>query len=187
MRVDTVTDKTILVHTTDTDEFGDVTYIDGIVESLFEDTMTILPFRRRLSRTFKFIPTSGSLTVGGTYTVIVDKVVQDYGDIMMLDNVRQTVTVPERISPQSVTLDRNRLSLILTDKVRLIATVLPANADNKSVIWTSSDNSVATVDALGNVTAVGIGSARITATTAEGDLRLLRCHGEYSRDRNNIE
>lgn len=171
MRVDTVTDKTILVHTTDTDEFGDVTYIDGIVESLFEDTHDNLAVPGgKLSRTFKFIPTSGSLTVGGTYTVIVDKVVQDYGDIMMLDNVRQTVTVPERISPQSVTLDRNRLSLILTDKVRLIATVLPANADNKSVIWTSSDNSVATVDALGNVTAVGIGSARITATTAEGDL-----------------
>ena len=39
---------------------------------------------------------------------------------------------------------------------------------------------------MGNVTAVGIGSARITATTAEGDLTAYCDHGEYSRDENNM-
>lgn len=50
----------------------------------------------------------------------------------------------------------------------LTATVLPENATNKEVIWTSSDNAVATVTAEGVVTAVGEGTADITATTKDG-------------------
>ena len=49
----------------------------------------------------------------------------------------------------------------------LTATVLPAGASNKEVIWKSSDPAVATVEE-GVVTAVGKGTAIITATTMEG-------------------
>ena len=51
----------------------------------------------------------------------------------------------------------------------LVTTVLPEDADNKAVKWSSSDPNVATVDATGIVTARNIGTATITATTVDGN------------------
>ncbi len=51
---------------------------------------------------------------------------------------------------------------------KLKADVTPNNADNKSVTWSSSNESVATVDENGNVTAVGTGTSTVTVTTADG-------------------
>ena len=51
---------------------------------------------------------------------------------------------------------------------RLTATVLPSDADNRSVTWASSDEDVATVDAGGIVTAISAGTATVTATTNDG-------------------
>ena len=48
------------------------------------------------------------------------------------------------------------------------ATVTPSNATNKAVVWTSSNENVATVSANGVVSAVGTGTATITATTIDG-------------------
>lgn len=45
--------------------------------------------------------------------------------------------------------------MILDKTSKLLATLSPKNATNKEVTWQSSDVSVATVDADGNVTAVG--------------------------------
>ncbi len=53
-----------------------------------------------------------------------------------------------------------------TDKVKL--TFAPTSVTNKRVVYTSSDESVATVDATGKVTAVKAGTATITATTTDG-------------------
>ncbi|MCR5547527.1 MAG: Ig-like domain-containing protein [Bacteroidales bacterium] len=64
------------------------------------------------------------------------------------------------ISPQSVTLDRNK-------RIQLTATVLPENATEKGISWSSSDPAVATVTD-GEVTAKSIGSAKIIATTKDG-------------------
>ncbi len=50
----------------------------------------------------------------------------------------------------------------------LAVTFTPINASNKTVTWTSDDESVATVDENGTVTAMGRGSAIITATTYNG-------------------
>lgn len=54
------------------------------------------------------------------------------------------------------------------DSFTLIATLLPEGVNNTEVEWTSSDTAVATVDANGVVTAVGSGTATITATTKDG-------------------
>ena len=50
----------------------------------------------------------------------------------------------------------------------LTATVAPANATNKQLSWKSSNESIATVDASGKVTAIAEGTATITVTTVDG-------------------
>ena len=74
-----------------------------------------------------------------------------------------TVTQPVT----SVTLNKNTLELYTGGSENLTATVAPDNATNKTVTWSSSDNTVATVDNNGNVTAVKAGTATITATAAD--------------------
>lgn len=63
------------------------------------------------------------------------------------------------------------LSLIIGASKTLSATVLPANATYKNLTWTSSDASVATVDANGKVTAVALGTATVTAYSADGEVK----------------
>lgn len=67
-----------------------------------------------------------------------------------------------------VTLDKQTLELYTGDSQPLTATVQPANATNKNVTWSSDNETVATVDANGNVTAVAAGTATITVTTEDG-------------------
>ena len=69
----------------------------------------------------------------------------------------------EIIHVQSISLNHNTLSILLGGTADLVATVKPSNATDASVSWSSSDQSVATVSE-GTVTAVGAGSAIITAT-----------------------
>ena len=75
-----------------------------------------------------------------------------------------TVTVKQiLIAVENVTLDETTLTLMRGDTGKLTATVTPDNADDKTVLWSSSNASVATVDGNGTVTAVSKGTATITA------------------------
>ncbi len=85
-----------------------------------------------------------------------------------------TVTVSNTVPVTSVTLNRSSLSLEEGDSASLSATVCPDNATNKNVNWTSSNNGVATVNN-GIITAVSKGSARITATAADGSGKSASC------------
>ena len=77
------------------------------------------------------------------------------------------VTVEKKIIPvESVELNRNELSLTEGDSETLVATVKPDNATDRKVIWSSSDDSIATVEN-GIVTAVKEGTAIITAKAGE--------------------
>ena len=78
-----------------------------------------------------------------------------------------TVTA-KHISVTAVSLDKEDVSLTLEDKVTLTATVTPDNASNKTILWTSSDESIATVKD-GEVTALKVGEAIITATSEDGE------------------
>ena len=68
----------------------------------------------------------------------------------------------------SVKINNNDIKIVKGKSEKLTATVLPDTAINKKVKWSSNNANVAKVDENGNVTAVGVGDAIITATTDEG-------------------
>ena len=68
----------------------------------------------------------------------------------------------------SVTIDKSEVILTKTDTVQLNATVLPSDATNKELTWTTTDESIASVNDNGIVTANGVGIATITATSNNG-------------------
>lgn len=70
---------------------------------------------------------------------------------------------------ESVSLDKAELKLTPGATAALNATVLPENAANKAVTFSSSSTAAATVDANGVVTAVAVGDSVITATSTDGN------------------
>ena len=74
---------------------------------------------------------------------------------------------------KSLKLDAEQGTLLLTEqdenlaKMKLTALIEPANALNQKVVWTSSDETIATVDENGNVQALAPGSVTITATSQD--------------------
>ena len=67
------------------------------------------------------------------------------------------------IPVESITLDYHELELMEGQQFTLSASVLPENADNKSIVWTSSDKSLASVNGGGTITAHRSGEVTITA------------------------
>ena len=80
------------------------------------------------------------------------------------------------IKATGVTLNQTSLTLTSAGQTATLqATVSPSNASNKSVTWTSSNPSVATVDSNGVVTAVSNGTATITVMTSDGSNKTATC------------
>lgn len=75
---------------------------------------------------------------------------------------------PEPASPVTGVEMQERATVYPDCTLQLNYSVLPENAENKSVSFTSSDASVATVDENGVVTGVAVGTATIVVTTADG-------------------
>lgn len=71
-----------------------------------------------------------------------------------------------------VIISKESDTLKVGDKLKLTATALPEDADNRSIIWVSTNTEAAVVDDDGNVTAVGVGDTEIQAFAADGS-------GEY--------
>lgn len=71
---------------------------------------------------------------------------------------------PAPVEVGEVKLNKTTLTLAVGEEQTLTATVLPDNAENKTVAWSSSDTKIATVSDAGLVKAVAVGSATITAT-----------------------
>ena len=72
--------------------------------------------------------------------------------------------VEKEVAVSSVSLNRSSAELTVGETLRLSATVSPADATDRTVTWSSSNSSVATVSPSGEVTAAAVGSANITAS-----------------------
>ena len=105
----------------------------------------------------------GSATVKGLQ-VGTSKVTArtDDGGFMSSCNVTVGVGV------EKIELDKSELSLKKGESASLKATIFPENASDKSLKWGSSDASVATVDAYGNVKAEGNGEATVFVSSSDG-------------------
>ncbi len=80
------------------------------------------------------------------------------------------ITVSNENEVSSVSVEPESLSLKVGEEYTLVATVLPEDADDPSVTWSSDNTEVATVDeSTGVVTAVSAGVANITVTTIDGE------------------
>lgn len=71
----------------------------------------------------------------------------------------------------SVSIDQNNITLSKGDSTTLVATILPYNATNKNITWSTSDSNIATIDNNGKVTALLPGTATITVTTDSGNMK----------------
>ncbi len=79
-------------------------------------------------------------------------------------SVKTEVTVTVKIPVDKVIIVEDSFDLEIGDTDALTTIITPENATNKDVIYKSSDESVVTVDENGNITAIGEGIAKITAT-----------------------
>ena len=81
------------------------------------------------------------------------------------------LTLPTSVAISGDGVVDGKLALVESDEAQLSAAVEPASAIGSKVTWTSSDESVATVNAEGKVTAVKAGDAVITAATEMGGVK----------------
>ena len=84
-----------------------------------------------------------------------------------------TVTVKQPV--KSLSLNKRSTSLAKGKTVTLKAQICPANANQKGIVWTTSDSSVAKVNSKGKVTAVSAGSCIITAAAKENPALQAAC------------
>lgn len=77
---------------------------------------------------------------------------------------RCTVYV-KKVESTGIFINKKNMDLIVGERQKLVATVIPSNATNKVVTWSSSNNSIATVDANGFVKGVSAGQVTVTVKT----------------------
>ena len=119
-------------------------------------------------------------------TPIYDKALLTCEDITLKANwekeeTKQKETKTEaKVEPTSISLNKKTIDLVLGKFDKITATIQPSNANNKNVSWSSSDNSVISVDSNGNIIAKKIGSATITAKTSNGKTAKATVYSDVS-------
>ena len=79
-----------------------------------------------------------------------------------------STNIPKTVYATKINVANMPSSIKLGENVKLKGSVYPSNAKDKDISWESSDTTVATIDANGNLAAVGIGTAIISAKTSGG-------------------
>lgn len=113
-----------------------------------------------------------SSTTGSTVTITAQN--EGKAEITATTSNGKTTTCEVTVAAadvpvEGVELNPKELTVVATQTKSLTHTILPAGATNRSVIWTSSDNKVATVDNEGNVNGLKAGTATIKVTTRDGN------------------
>ena len=87
-------------------------------------------------------------------------------------SVRASISVKVMQEAQEITLNQTELSVDVGRSAVIKATVMPKDTDDKAVVWTSSNESVAKVNREGRVTGVALGDCEIVCTSrANGEVK----------------
>lgn len=74
------------------------------------------------------------------------------------------------IPVSSITLNSYDEILSINEENTLVATILPSDASDKTILWSSLDPAIVTVDDSGTIKGVSAGSTKINATSADGNI-----------------
>ena len=127
---------------------------DGKVIATYEDGST-----NDVTNKAEF--TDYNLSTAGNQVVTVS-----YTEGEVTKTTTYNITVSE-VAVENITIDPSEANVAVGKTLELTAVFEPANVTNKNVTWSSSNESVATVDENGVVAAVALGEAVITAASAE--------------------
>lgn len=81
---------------------------------------------------------------------------------------KPTEPVVKEVSVEGVKLNTDKKEIVANTMDKLVATISPSNATDKSLTWSSDNEKVVTVDKNGNIKGVGFGEANITVKTSNG-------------------
>ncbi|MFW6029629.1 MAG: Ig-like domain-containing protein, partial [Halanaerobiales bacterium] len=85
------------------------------------------------------------------------------------------VHVSMPVEVESISINKEELTLIEGSEEKLSVSIHPSDADNKEVIWESDNTEVATVDKDGNITGIKPGEALISVKSVDGE-KAVSCH-----------
>ena len=137
--------------------------IELVDDQVFKEIASIKSYEN-YNKNVISIDSDGNITTLKNGTTNVKAVVQYFDGTEIILNEKVTVD----IKPQVVGLDKTSYTFNYTKNMQLKATILPTQASNTKLNWTSDNKSVATVDGNGVVTPVKNGTCKIIATTADG-------------------
>ena len=120
----------------------------------------------KLTKGFTIDFKAGALEASFTTSSVVTMKRGGYGSISEID--KNLTFADPTIHVTGVTLDKTSLTMAPGETATLVATVAPDNATDKSINWSSSDDTVASVDQNGKVTAKKAGTTVIVALTNDG-------------------
>lgn len=95
------------------------------------------------------------------YNVIIEGLIENKGENSQEEDNKKVLV-------SKIILDKETQQVEIGKTVTVPVTIQPNNATNKNIIWSSSDDSIATVDENGVVTGVKAGTITVTATAADG-------------------
>ncbi len=113
-----------------------------------------------------------SLRIGNTEAFFCNGAIDDvrlYNRVLSASEIQALYTEGGWVPVTGVTLDKSSAKVLLGATEQLTATIVPVDASNQSITWTSGTPAVASVSAAGLVTALAEGSSTISATTNSGN------------------
>lgn len=115
------------------------------------------------------IPEAYFIANGITGTATIHNEIQPSGYTMLEEYVNQVDEPEEEILATSVSITPATATVNIPNKVNLTTEFTPINTTNQSGVWVSSNESVATVNTIGEVTPVSEGNATITFVSNDGN------------------
>ena len=96
---------------------------------------------------------------------IIGKKVGDYKLNITTSNISKDIIITIRPTAEKIEVDKSTLNLVIDANTTLVAKVVPSDSVNKDIKWTSTNESIASVDSNGKVVAKAVGNCEIIVST----------------------